>query len=234
MDVNNQPSGKPNNSQTTPVPQNSTKPQSGEGASAAAKTATDKAAQRLIDQLNQPFRDKVSISHKAEKLQNISTEFFSGTINSGQIPALTQRLYENGLINQQEFKALGGNATAKVSAISESVHFLNNFILDEAVDGDTEGANALRSVVQVIEQMNNKSTAESRQQEKAAIDFINNYTDLLKETGASADTIEGFTKVGKVLSALDKVRSNESSSGALATYASVQEAHNEMYNSKKA
>lgn len=172
--------------------------------------------------------DKVSFSYRAEKLSRISAEFFSGTISSSQIPALTQRLYEDGFLSSGDLQALGGQ-TPKVSAIAEASNFLNRFILDEAVDGDSEAAKSLLNVVEVIGRMDESVTPARRRAEAEAYDFVANYTDLLKEAEAPADIIEGFDNVLNVLTALDKVRKNEQSTGALASYASVQEAYNDLY-----
>ena len=114
---------------------------SGQSNAASSSSTTDPAAKRFIDQLNGNSADRVSLSYKAQKLNLIQAEFFAGPIRSDQIPALTQRLFEDGLISSQEYQQLGGVAASqKVSAVSESVHFLNRFILDEAVDGDSDGA----------------------------------------------------------------------------------------------
>ncbi|MCA6063301.1 hypothetical protein [Thalassolituus marinus] len=172
--------------------------------------------------------DRVSVSLRAEKLSRISAEFFSGAINSSQIPALTERLYENGFLSADEFQMLGGQ-TQTVSAITEASNFLNRFILDESVDGDSDAARALLCVVAVIDGMDEPTTGVKRRQESDAYDYVANYTDLLKEAEAPADIIAGFENVLDVLSALDKVRKTEQSTGALASYASVQEAYDELY-----
>lgn len=194
---------------------------------------SEPAARRLIDRLNsQGNNEQVSISYKAQKLDLIRAEFFSSTIRSDQIPALTQRLFEDGLINSEQLQSLGGFSSTPVSAVSESVHFLNNFILNESVDGDTEGAKSLLSALEVIEQMNAPATVGRREQEKQALEFVGNYTEMLKETEAPADIIKGFEKVTEVLVTLNKVRSNEAKTGALASYASVEEAHKALYEDK--
>jgi len=172
--------------------------------------------------------DRVSVSLRAEKLSRISAEFFSGAINSSQIPALTERLYANGFLSADEFQMLGGQ-TQTVSAITEASNFLNRFILDESVDGDSDAARALLSVVSVIDGMDEPTTGDKRREESDAYDYVANYTDLLKEAEAPADIIAGFENVLDVLSALDKVRKTEQSTGALASYASVQEAYDELY-----
>lgn len=219
MDVNNSPSGYQNllamlgkSVASTTAALNGDNPQP-----AQSRTAT-----------GGDSADKVSLSYRAEKLSRISAEFFSGTINSSQIPALTQRLYEDGLLSNDDFQALGGQ-TQTVSAITEASSFLNRFILNEAVDGDSEAAKSLLSVVDVIGRMDESVTPSQRRAETEAYEYIASYTDLLKETGAATDIIEGFDNVLNVLTALDKVRKNEQSTGALASYASVQEAYNDLY-----
>lgn len=191
--------------------------------------------QRIVDSL--PYSssnssanssDSVSLSYKGAKLSMISAEYFSGSINSADIPALTDRLYRDGFINEAEFRALGGvKADESTSQISQSIHFLNDFIMSEAIDGDSEGAKSLMMAVEVLQDMDNASTEDTRRKETEAYEFVSGYTELLKETEAPSDLVGGFEQVLKVFEALDTVRKNELKTGALASYASVQETYNE-------
>lgn len=199
--------------------------------SAQRDITEETAARRFIDQLNSSNADRVSLSYKSRQLHSIQAEFFSGPIRSDQIPELTQRLFEGGLLSSSEYQQLGGVLpNQKISAVSESVHFLNRFILDESVDGDSEGAKSLLKALSVIEGMNLPSDVDRRAQEKEALKYVSAYTDMLKETGASADIVEGFENVTEVLQALDTVRTNEAKTGALASYASVEDTHKELFN----
>ncbi len=234
MDINNSSSGYQNllamlgkSVASTTGALNGDSSQTAESGEAAAAGQTRSAAS-AANQINADSSDKVSFSYRAEKLSRISAEFFSGTINSSQIPALTQRLYEDGFLSNSDFQALGGQ-TQQVSAIAEASNFLNSFILNEAVDGDSEAAKSLLNVVDVIGRMDERATPAQRRAETEAFDYVANYTDLLKEAGAPDDIVAGFENVLDVLTALDTVRKNEQSTGALASYASVQEAYNDLY-----
>jgi hypothetical protein len=196
------------------------------------KPANDSAStsqQRIVDSL--PYSgssDSVSLSYKGAKLGMIAAEYFSGTVKSTDIPALTERLYQDGFINEAEYRSLGGvKADESTSQIGQSVHFLNDFIMGEAVDGDSEGAKSLMLAVDVLQRMDEASTTESRRKETEAYEFVSGYTEILKETHAPADLINGFEQVLKVFEALDTVRKNELQTGALASYASVQDTFNE-------
>jgi hypothetical protein len=196
------------------------------------KPANDSAStsqQRIVDSL--PYsgsNDSVSLSYKGAKLGMIAAEYFSGTVKSTDIPALTERLYQDGFINESEYRSLGGvKADESTSQIGQSVHFLNDFIMGEAVDGDSEGAKSLMLAVDVLQRMDEASTTESRRKETEAYEFVSGYTEILKETHAPADLINGFEQVLKVFEALDTVRKNELQTGALASYASVQDTFNE-------
>ncbi|MEH6448677.1 MAG: hypothetical protein V7765_08405 [Oleispira sp.] len=190
--------------------------------------------QRIVDSL--PYSgsstgsaDNVSLSYKGAKLSMISAEYFSGTVKSSDIPALTERLYQDGFINEGEFRDLGGvKADKATSQVSQSVHFLNDFIMNEAIDGDSEGAKSLMLAVDVLQRMDEASTADSRRKETEAYEFVSGYTEILKETNAPADLVDSFEQVLKVFEALDTVRKNEQQTGALASYASVQETFNEQ------
>lgn len=194
-----------------------------------ASGGTETSQQRIVDSLpHSASSDSVSLSYKGAKLSMISAEYFSGTIKSSDIPALTQRLYQDGFINESEFRGLGGvKADESTSQIAQSVNFLNDFIMGEAVDGDSEGAKSLMLAVDVLQRMDEASTADSRRKETEAYEFVSGYTEILKETQAPADLIQSFEQVLKVFEALDTVRKNEQQTGALASYASVQETYDE-------
>jgi hypothetical protein len=196
------------------------------------KPANDSAAtsqQRIVDSLpGSGSRESVSLSYKGAKLGMISAEYFSSNVKSSDIPALTERLYQDGFINESEFRSLGGvKADESTSQISQTVHFLNDFIMGEAIDGDSEGAKSLMVAVDVLQRMDEMSTVDSRRKETEAYEFVSGYTEILSETYAPADLVKGFEQVLKVLEALDTVRKNELQTGALASYASVQKTFNE-------
>jgi len=172
--------------------------------------------------------DKVSVSLRAEKLSRISADFFSGTIKSDQIPDLVDRLYQDGFLSAGEYSNLGGS-TQKVSAISEASSFLNQFILNESVDGDSDAAKSLLNVLDVINGIDGATTELTRRKESEAYEFVANYTDLLQEAGAPDDVVDGFENILDVLGALDSVRKTEQSTGALTSYASVQEAYDDLF-----
>ena len=109
---------------------------------------------------------------------------------------------------------------------------INDFIMNEAIDGDSEGAKSLMLAVDVLQRMDEPSTADSRRKETEAYEFVSGYTEILKETQAPADLIGNFEQVLKVFEALDTVRKNELQTGALASYASVQETFDE-YNDEQ-
>ena len=200
-----------------------------------ANDGTSTSQQRIVDSL--PYSssgDSVSLSYKGAKLGMISAEYFSGTVKSSDIPALTERLYQDGFINESEYRSLGGvKADESTSQIAQTVHFLNDFIMGEAVDGDSEGAKSLMVAVDVLQRMDEASTVDSRRKETEAYEFVSGYTEILKETHAPADLVNSFEQVLKIFEALDTVRKNELQTGALASYASVQETFNEYQDDQR-
>lgn len=180
---------------------------------------------------SQDYRDKVSLSVRAAKLQKISAEFFTGTIKSSQIPALTQRLYEEGFLNAEDYQALGGQ-TQKLSSISEAQSFANRSLMTAIDDGDQDSAKGLLQVLDVLANMDLKSTPELRQAEAQAYDFVAAKVDTLKEQNAPANMVKGYQNLAQVFSALDKVRKQEQGSATLTSYAQVQDAYNEMFKQK--
>jgi hypothetical protein len=203
------------------------------GKSDGADSSAVSSQQRIVDSLpyssgSSGSSDSVSLSYKGAKLGMISAEYFSGSVKSTDIPALTERLYQDGFINESEYRSLGGvKADEATSEIAKTVHFLNDFIMNEAIDGDSEGAKSLMMAVDALQRMDEASTAGSRRKETEAYEFVSGYTEILKETSAPADLVDSFEQVLKVFEALDTVRKNELQTGALASYASVQETFNE-------
>lgn len=172
--------------------------------------------------------DTVSVSYKAAKLQKISSEFFSGIIHSSQISALTERLYQDGFLTDTEFQNLGGQ-TQKVSAVSQASSFVNQLIMQEGDSGDKDSLKQLIQVADVLANINVKATPEIRQAEKQAYDFVSNLADRKQEEGADKSVVAGLKNVLDVLSVLDQIRKQEYSTGALASYGSVQEAYDEIH-----
>ena len=187
--------------------------------------------QRIVDSLpysSNSAADSVSLSYKGAKLGMISAEYFSGTVKSSDIPKLTERLFQDGFINESEYRALGGvKADEPTSEIAQSVNFLNDFIMGEIVDGDSEGAKSMMLAVDSLQGMDQESSLDSRRKETEAYEFVSGYTELLKETNAPSHLIKGFEQVLQVFEALDTVRKNELQTGALASYASVQDTFND-------
>jgi hypothetical protein len=194
--------------------------------------------QRIVDSLpysSNSNADSVSLSYKGAKLGMISAEYFSGTVKSSDIPKLTERLYQDGFINESEYRALGGvKADEPTSQIAQSVNFLNDFIMGEIVDGDSEGAKSLMLAVDSLQRMDEESSLGSRRKETEAYEFVSGYTELLKETNAPSHLIKGFEQVLQVFEALDTVRKNELQTGALASYASVQDTLNDYQDKRNA
>ena len=197
----------------------------------SANDIVSSSQQLIVDSLpysSDSTADSVSLSYKGAKLGMISAEYFSGTVKSSDIPKLTERLYQDGFINESEYRALGGvKADEPTSQIAQSVNFLNDFIMGEIVDGDSEGAKSLMLAVDSLQNMDEQSNLDSRRKETEAYEFVSSYTELLKETNAPSHLIKGFEQVLQVFEALDTVRKNELQTGALASYASVQDTLND-------
>lgn len=173
--------------------------------------------------------DQVSLSLRSSKLQKISADFFSGIIKSSQIPALTQRLYEEGFLDDKDYRLLGGQ-TQKVSVISEANSFINRSLMSAIEDGKQDEAIELAKVSTALAEIDLKSTAERRQVEKQALAYIQTKLQSLQQEGAPSNLLKGFQNVADVLAALEKVRQQESSTGALASYSQVQDAYDEFIN----
>lgn len=200
---------------------------------------TNTEAQGLLKQSEQPSQaarnlsnlaesDKVTLSYQSAKLQQISAEFFSGVIHSSQIPALTERLYQDGFLTDSEFQSLGGQ-TQKISAVSQASSFVNQLIMQAGDEGDKQNLKQLINVADVLANVNVKATPELRQAEQQAYDFVASLADKKQEEGADQSLLNGLKNTLDVLTVLDKVRKQEQSTGALTSYGSVQEAYNEIH-----
>lgn len=181
--------------------------------------------------------DKVSISHQAQQMREISQEFFSGTIKSTQIPELTRRLHEAGFINDSELAKLNGelsklgmgSSSSKASAVSEAKAFINQSLLSAIKEGDKELTKQLEKVAKVLNDMDKQPTAEQLKAETEAFQFIEKLYQEHQQKGSDKATLESLQNVLNVFSALAKVRSQEMNANALNSYAKVQETYDEMF-----
>lgn len=174
------------------------------------------------------YADKVSLSYQGDKMKAISREFFSGTIHSSQIPALTQRLYEEGFISGEEFKQLGG-AQQEVPVLSEASAFVNKWALEALQNQDPDTAQQVIKVADALANVNLQSTPARRQAEAEAYDIMSRLAQQYQQEGADSTKLEGINKVLDVLSALAKVRNSEQANGAVLGYEQVEKAYDELF-----
>ncbi len=164
--------------------------------------------------------DRVSISYRANKLQEIGLQFFSGSIHSSEIGALTQSLYEGGFLSEDEYLSLGGQAQ-QVSITSQAANFLNNYMGSGATlsNDDTE---QMMQAITVIETMNETPTDEQRLSEQQALAFITQLSQQLESNNSDDDLQEGFNMVLSVLNSLQKIRSGQVDAAAVNSYQDIQ------------
>jgi hypothetical protein len=157
----------------------------------------------------------VSLSSRAEKLSRIHQEFFAGgPISSDKIRDLSVRMYEEGLLDADDVSRLTGEAPPRSGMVKEAISFLSDFISQESIDGDSEGARELNKALQVLTQIDKPITAERLSQEKDSAAYIAQYRDLLQETDADSALIEGFDQLQNVFQALSQVRAQDVNSAA--------------------
>lgn len=173
------------------------------------------------------YSDKVSLSYQADKMKAISKEFFSTTIHSSQIPELTQKLYESGFISHAQYQQLGGE-DKKISAISESTAFVNNWLMQALKEDDEATAKKLVTVADALININADTTAALRQKEADAFQIMTELAERLKQNGGDESKLEGIQKVLDVFSALAKVRNGEQANNAIAGYEQVEKAYEEL------
>lgn len=161
--------------------------------------------------------DTVSLSSKAEKLSRIHQEFFAaGPISSDQIRNLSVRMYEEGLLNAEDVSRLTGETVPQGGNVKQAMQFLANFIAEESVAGDVEGAKELNKALQVLSRADQTVDENSLAEEQSSAAYVTAYRDLLVETDADSDLIEGFDQVVDVFQALDQVRANTAGNSRLA------------------
>lgn len=167
-------------------------------------------------------RDQVSISHRANALHNISQTYFSGTIASDNIPALSQALYEGGFLTSEEFIALGGNLDDQgISITSQANHFLNRYLSSDESISDSD-RNQLQNVIDVITNMDQTPDKNQRLKEQEALNFITDFQNRV-DTDDSEIT-DGISLVVDVLKGLEQIRNGEVDAKSIAQYESIQQA----------
>jgi len=164
--------------------------------------------------------DRVSISYRANKLQEIGQQYFSGSIHSSDIGALTQSLYEGGFLTEEEFMSLGGQVQ-QVSITSQAANFLNAYMgSGEALS--KEDSEQMVKAINVIESMNENPTDEQRVNEQQALAFMTRFSEELQANNADESVQEGFNMVLSVLTSLEKIRTGQVDVEALNSYQDIQ------------
>lgn len=152
-------------------------------------------------------QDKVSLSHRATTLSSISQTYFSGTISSSNIPALSQALYEGGFITDEEFVSLGGNLNGnEISTTSQANNFLNRY-MSSGADISNQDRASLEDVIEVISGMDQYPDANQLLKEQQALSFIQSFQSELDS--ADQDVKDGFQLVSDILHSLEKIRNGE-------------------------
>lgn len=167
-------------------------------------------------------QERVSISSRAERMARISSEYFVGTIRSDRIPELTQRLYEDGFIGDDDVqRLLGVNGTKSV--VADAQHAVFRY-LDEHPNTDADTTQSLLAVLSVIQSMDDQPTAQSLLKERQAAAFMQSFIDEQNWTSGHDSLKRGFTTVDEVLQALLSIRSTPSSAKSPADlYTQVQD-----------
>lgn len=173
--------------------------------------------------------DRVSLSPQAARLNNISDFFVQADIDKSKVNLISQQLYQEGLVSAPELEKLTGQKN-QPSPIAESVNFLNGFIRQEAIMGDSAGAAELVKAVKVIENVDQATTETLRQAESKSYEYVHEYKQLLEETSAPQSLVESFDKVLNVFHAINSVRNSEQQTGVLASFASVQQVYEQNQN----
>ncbi len=165
--------------------------------------------------------DRVSISYRASKLNDISQKYFGGTIGSSDIAALTQSLFEGGFLTEEEFVSLGGQ-TQQVSITSESVNFLNRY-MGSGEKLTNEQGKGIINAISVIENMNQNPTDLQLENEQKALSFINGFVMDLADKDTDEKIQQGFEQVQTVLSKLSDIRNGNVDIEALNSYQEIQQ-----------
>jgi len=171
------------------------------------------------------YEDKVSLSSQAARLNDISQELLGSKVQPDSISDIAKRLYLEGMISEQDLSGLTGGQTNSVSVIGKSVHFLNRFVNQEAIGGDSAGAAGFVKVVDALQKIDLPTTPERQLAEAEAYEYTSQYTEILKEAEAPEELIQEFEQVLQVFEALNTVRSSEQTTGVLTSYASVQQVY---------
>ena len=171
---------------------------------------------------------ELSLSIRSQKLSAISKEFFNGPIASENIAALSQSLYENGFINNQELQAMGAE-TPEQTTITQSKHFISSFMFEASKQGDEPTLTMLQPIAQAITNMDSASTSKQRQTEVVALDNAKQMLTHLNEIGADEALIKEFENVVDVLSTLDTLRQSDQLKQGVAEYETIQNEYDDLF-----
>lgn len=171
---------------------------------------------------------ELSLSIRSQKLNDISKAFFNGPIASKDIAALSQSLYENGFINNQELSAMGKDTTEQ-SSITQSKHFISSFMFEASKQGDTQTLAMLDPIEQALTNMDAAATQKQRQTEVVALDNAEQLLTYLQDRGADEGLIKAFEEVVDVLSTLDTLRKNDQINQGVSEYESIQSEYDSLF-----
>jgi len=171
---------------------------------------------------------ELSLSIRSQKLSAISKEFFNGPIASENIAALSQSLYENGFINNQELQAMGAE-TPEQTTITQSKRFISSFMFEASKQGDEPTLTMLEPIAQAITNMDSASTSKQRQTEVVALDNAKQMLTHLNEIGADEALIKEFENVVDVLSTLDTLRQSDQLKQGVAEYETIQNEYDDLF-----
>lgn len=203
-------------------------PKSGAAKSAEKKASSqnstvkkEQSPKRITDQIYARFAEnEVSLSARAKKLSAINQKFFSGIIKSSDIPMLKQRLFEEGFISDKDYAAMGGKPE-KIKALKQAMDFVRGYS-ETLKQKDPEAFKGLQTVLAALKNMSQPANPKSRQTEKAAISFLQAHAKKLKETNADESIQKSVNKILEQLQKVDATRSKQAATGAINSYASIQ------------
>ena len=154
---------------------------------------------------NTANQDKVEISTRAQKIQKLNEEFFSGPIDQFTITQnFIQRLEEYGLITAEQASELAVNTEASDSSESSTVGELSNFIDSftasvKTIDPNSSLIGVLQQAKTVLDDFNNPTEKSKNINIVQISRQIQSYIDSASEQLPETDT----KSLNELVSALD-------------------------------
>ena len=168
--------------------------------------------------------DSVTVSTRAQKLQQLSEEFFSGGLmQMKDMPALVQRLEEYGFITSNEAESIGfdsseGSLDGELGEMSSFIDLLAEQLADD--ENNNGILTALDNAKSVIESFDQSQSPIAKTELNITIAEITDFLSSSRSDALAEEDKQYLEQLNTVLKISDKLQQDQLSSESINRYLS--------------